>query len=100
MSRLARFTCTACGKVDLIAGAGADYKCQLCKPHSIVQKAHAAVARAIYQGELKRASEFSCEDCDRPASMYDHRDYLKPLMVAPVCRRHNVLRGPGLNKDA
>jgi hypothetical protein len=38
-----------------------------------------------------------CVDCKRkPAAMYDHRDYAKPLAVDPVCHYCNVRRGPAL----
>ena len=35
-----------------------------------------------------------CVDCGAPAEMYDHRSLSKPEDVEPVCRRHNILRGP------
>lgn len=58
--------------------------------------AHLEVARAIRRGELPRPSDFPCADCGGAAIEYDHRDYSKPLEVAPVCRRCNVRRGPAL----
>ena len=45
-------------------------------------------------GELLPATAFKCVDCERPATVYDHRDYSKPLAVEPVCRSCNVMRGP------
>lgn len=63
-----------------------------------MQPAHAAVNRAIRHGELRPATEFDCVDCGRPAECYDHRDYLKPLDVDPVCKRCDNKRGPGANR--
>ena len=34
-----------------------------------------------------------CQDCSRPAQCWDHRDYAKPLEVAPVCWSCNTKRG-------
>lgn len=61
------------------------------------REAHYQVARAIRHGTLPRPSDFSCADCSRQADRYDHRDYAKPLDVAPVCRRCNCRRGRALN---
>ncbi len=47
---------------------------------------------------IKRPDSFRCVDCAKRAEVYDHRDYAKPLVVAPVCRSCNKKRGPGLNK--
>jgi hypothetical protein len=51
------------------------------------------VARARRKGLLPPPREFKCEDCAAQASEYDHRDYGKPLLVAPVCRGCNRRRG-------
>lgn len=60
--------------------------------------AHAAVSMAIKKGTLESPKAFICEDCDKTATDYDHRDYGKPLEVAPVCRSCNLLRGRALPK--
>lgn len=57
-------------------------------------KAIAEVRKAIRRGALRHPKLLLCVDCGRQAFDYDHRDYSRPLMVAPVCRRCNVLRGP------
>ena len=67
---------------------------------AIANPAHAAVARAIKRGLLKRPREFPCTDCGKPAEQYDHREYAKPLEVEPVCRRCNLKRGPALDSVA
>ena len=63
------------------------------------QEAHYQVARAIRQGRLEHQSKFPCADCGAPSVHYDHRDYLKPLAVEPVCRSCNYKRGTALNKS-
>lgn len=56
-----------------------------------------AVRKAVRQGRLQRPTEFACADCGKPATEYDHRDYTKPLDVAPVCRSCNHKRGSAFN---
>jgi hypothetical protein len=63
-------------------------------------RAHQSVARAIRKGLLLHPSRFCCADCGNPASQYDHRDYTKPLEVAPVCAGCNVRRGAAIGHDA
>ena len=62
----------------------------------LVSTAHCIVRRAIFFGELrdlKSGKTVRCIDCGKRASMYDHRDYTKPLEVEPVCRGCNKNRG-------
>lgn len=58
--------------------------------------AYHKVAKAVKSGALPAAKECLCVDCGAKASVYDHRDYSKPLEVQPVCQSCNKLRGPGL----
>jgi len=51
------------------------------------------VAAAIQSGRLPPPSTQKCTDCDQAAEQYDHRDYRKPLRVAPVCCKCNIARG-------
>lgn len=37
-----------------------------------------------------------CDDCNKPAEGYDHRDYRFPLDVVPICLACNSARPPGL----
>lgn len=60
---------------------------------AITGRAHSEVAKAVKAGVLAHPSKLRCADCGAPASQYDHRDYSKPLDVAPVCRSCNVMRG-------
>lgn len=60
--------------------------------------AHAYVTTAIYHGAIpKLDGSVMCKDCGLPAEEYDHRDYMSPLKVDPVCMSCNQLRGPGKN---
>lgn len=64
------------------------------------QRARNIVARAVNCGELPRLDgDIACVDCGKPAKHYDHRDYLYPLFVQPVCRSCNARRGAGINGD-
>ena len=64
------------------------------------KKASYEVFKAIKSGELPRLSlnnKIKCVDCGEPATVYDHRDYAKPLDVVPVCKKCNATRGSGEN---
>lgn len=54
------------------------------------------VNSAIANETLPRPTEYECCDCGAPAIEYDHRDYLQPLLVDPVCHSCNLLRGPSV----
>lgn len=58
--------------------------------HRVIAKVHAQ----IRSGAIPRASDLVCVDCGKQAFDYDHRSYLKPLDVEPVCRSCNQKRGP------
>lgn len=61
----------------------------------IAGPAQRLVAKAIRKGLLpKLDGSVMCVDCGKPAQVYDHREYAKPLEVDPVCKRCNVRRGP------
>lgn len=60
-------------------------------------KAIKVVTKAVKTGEIKKAKECACVDCGKPAIDYDHREYLKPLNVVPVCRSCNLKRGPAID---
>lgn len=92
-----RVTCSACGKPCASSTLGRPTtRCAPCgvRAHVAQARAASAVKRAIFLGELRPAREFTCTDCPRQATEYDHRDYAHPLIVQPVCTRCNSLRGP------
>jgi hypothetical protein len=62
------------------------------------EKAIRKVRYAVSRGRLPHPATLLCVDCTRPAEVYDHRDYTKPLDVAPVCMSCNGARGPSINK--
>ncbi len=65
--------------------------------HSCAAKrAGTIVRRAVQSGLLPNLKliETACRDCGNRATVYDHRDYAKPLDVEPVCYRCNSKRGP------
>jgi hypothetical protein len=60
------------------------------------RRAIALVSNAKMNGKLAYLDgTILCVDCKRkPATIYEHRDYSKPLEVEPVCHYCNVRRGP------
>jgi len=88
-------TCGQCNRdYDKPVGIRARF-CLDCTITNIViqRRASAMVARAIRHGELPKVSGHACYRCGSEASVYEHRDYTKPLDVRPVCRSCNGLLG-------
>ncbi len=59
------------------------------------QRAQQIAHRAVLAGKLPdlKRRKVKCEDCNKRACVYDHRDYAQPLEVAPVCNGCNIRRG-------
>lgn len=96
------FICETCGDEEERSGVWQRFCYDCIRAHSVAYSrltspARAAVAREIREGRMKKASEFACVDCGKPARDYDHRDYARPLDVQPVCRSCNRKRGPAAN---
>lgn len=93
-------TCIRCGcsaRRSTTAHAGFCIPCA--NQHGIeALKAGRSVAAAIRRGELSKATDHNCTDCGGPAREYEHRDYLEPLKVEPVCRSCNHKRGVALDR--
>lgn len=94
--------CALCGSQILRGGRGivsSPYCCSQCASAvgSARAKAMQSVAKAVRVGDMKKAKECTCVDCGKPAIDYDHREYLKPLDVVPVCRSCNLKRGPAID---
>jgi transcriptional regulator with XRE-family HTH domain len=89
--------CGVCGKFNPKHGISA-YRCKDCCEAAGRSSSAAGlkVKAAIAAGLLKPIAGQSCADCGKPAFCYDHRDYSKPLDVAPVCRACNWKRGPAI----
>ena len=61
------------------------------------EKVISSVSTSVRRGELPKPSTLACVDCGGEAEQYDHREYLRPLSVDPVCRSCNSRRGPALD---
>lgn len=91
-------TCNECGAQ--FRNKSNEHRCKPCVAmyEPIAVWARNAVTRAVKQGALAnlREAHVPCADCGNRACRYDHRDYLKPLNVEPVCRACNAKRGPAI----
>lgn len=91
-------TCHECG--EQFRNGSNDKRCKSCLvAYDVVAiSARNAVTRAMIRGDLPRLRDANipCVDCGKRANRYDHRDYLKPLDVEPVCHGCNLRRGPAL----
>ena len=59
---------------------------------------YAIVKVAVECGILPKLTESTkCVDCGEKATVYEHRDYMKPLDIDFTCQSCNVKRGAGLN---
>ena len=78
-----------------VAHAVQDY-CPECGPLVVKLQGRAAyrVNQAVRKGELPRPETLRCVDCGKRATIYEHRDYGKPLDVVPACMGCNCQRGP------
>jgi hypothetical protein len=91
--------CVSCrGAIGFDVSANRRY-CIECQGRSqrIQSSLRSAVKKAIVSGELADPKTLKCADCGAHATVYDHRDWTKPLQVEPVCNRHNLIRGPAAN---
>ena len=59
-----------------------------------------AINAAIKRGAILPAKGQVCVDCGAPATRLDHRYYLQPLNVEPVCAGCNIRRGPPIDVKA
>lgn len=92
----AEFVCVMCSVVH--TSFHRNRVCEDCfgANHREAQKAIGTVTRAKRKG-MPKATAFACVDCGKPASVYEHRDYTKPLDVVPTCRACNTRRGVAFN---
>jgi len=89
------FFCRTCGQQwDMrFEQPGVRRMCRGCY-HDGQNIAMAIVASAIKAGHLPKLNgRIRCADCGTKATMYDHRDYNRPLEVTPVCQACNIVRG-------
>ena len=78
--------------------AALSYSAKMCLPCGDMRRrfqrlALSFVDLAIGLGKIPKPTSLMCEDCGFWAEFYDHRDYNQPLVIVPVCRSCNALRG-------
>lgn len=91
--------CVVCErKIPRTTGRGASHYCGFTCSYAVGEardlRVSRVTAREIKQGRMLPARAYKCVDCGAQAKDYDHREYLKPLQVVPVCRGCNLRRGP------
>lgn len=67
----------------------------LLEPYELRYVARYLFANARARGKVPPAQGQDCADCGGPAVEYDHRSYMEPLNVEPVCSQCNSNRGQG-----
>lgn len=94
---MATFICRECRK-ETRRSQGRVVRCYSCSwiVSTITTRCCGAVKRAVKRGLIPDlAAQFvPCPDCGERATVYDHRDYDKPLDVVAVCHGCNLRRGP------
>lgn len=68
------------------------FKCSL-----IMMKVRNIASMIARQSQPVHARYLKCVDCGKWAEHYEHRRYLKPTDVVPVCQSCNKKRGPALD---
>lgn len=91
--------CAGCDASIPAAGKAPNFYCVSCKDKSMSlrYRLYREVKEAIKRGDLLPISQTKCVDCGGKANGYEHRDWLKPLDVVPICRSCNWKRGPAKN---
>jgi hypothetical protein len=94
--------CECCGTADISQRHPRARYCLPCRNGGLVafmpSKARNIVSTLVRAGLLTKPAELACTDCGCPATCYDHRDYLKPTEVEPVCNECNAIRGSAKNR--
>lgn len=89
------YRCYECG-CDLYYGQSV--RCVDCSRllARVISRARRAMLAAMRKGELVnlKTEVVACVDCGKRSDRYDHRDYLRPVDVVPVCWHCNRARGP------
>jgi hypothetical protein len=88
--------CPSCGEQRFIDAW--ERRCDTCSRaiREVRHQAWRAMRKAIHEKRLVPFHGFHCADCGKPAEAYEHRSYLLPLAVEPICNRCNLRRGPAL----
>lgn len=90
------FKCFHCQHEFYVRKTRAKLFCVDCEAEADRQKSRAVqrVKLAIKRGDIQPPTNFSCVDCKKPATCYEHRDYGRVLDVQPICASCNRKRGP------
>jgi len=68
------------------------------KARPVAMKAYSKLHTSIQRGDIAKLDGSTlCVDCGESARHYDHRDYMRPLDVEPVCASCNIRRGSAVN---
>lgn len=93
--------CVRCDGLGRLVHSGYyDYSylglCRKCwqTENDLQHKARKIFLSAKRKGRFPNAKTLTCVDCGKQAHDWDHRSYLRPLDVVPVCRSCNLKRGP------
>ena len=93
--------CLICGsRLSRGNGIGFGFYCSfncVATLNSARSKAARLVSKHVRTGKIPPAKECVCVDCGKQAAHYDHREYMKPLDVVPVCISCNIKRGPAID---
>lgn len=104
---MCRYTCYVCGALQMATGGGPYSRCSACREANAYgnrppdtwlgkDRASALIQAAIKSGQLLHPRQLKCADCDGQATEYEHRNYNFPLVVEPICRKCNLVRGPAI----
>jgi hypothetical protein len=91
-------TCIRCGEMATRCTTAPSFCLDCGHEHAREgRKANNCINSAVAKGLLPRARTLLCVDCGSQATEYEHRDYLEPMKVEPVCHSCNLKRGPALD---
>lgn len=92
---LRHFVCIRCKLPSQRDPRVRSFMCEscMCLHRDEARRATSEVTKAIKNGEMDRADAHACADCGKTARDWDHRDYLRPLEVVPLCKGCNIKRG-------
>ena len=88
-------TCFYCGQS---IAAHLNPRTRMCDPCKAARLPYTEMARALVEfhvdtNRIPRPDSMPCHDCGFMAEFYEHRNYNKPLHIAPICRSCNAVRG-------
>ena len=96
------FKCQTCGKNHVNTDKAHNWRrmrCVQCSyyAHLIFSMMGGIMNVAKNRNAVAPLRGLKCVDCKRKATVYDHRRYLAPLVVEPVCHKCNTKRGQAVD---